>query len=163
MDHRLVGLAAALGSQLRARQLMLATAESCTGGLVSAALTETAGSSLYFERGFVTYSNRAKEDMLGVPEETLLAHGAVSEETARAMAEGALRNSRAQVALAITGVAGPGGGSPDKPVGMVCFAWALSHTVFTETKHFPGDRTDVRHAAAEHALRGVTRLLELDT
>jgi nicotinamide-nucleotide amidase len=141
---------------------MLACAESCTGGLLCAALTETAGSSQWFERGFVTYSNRAKEEMLGVPEEVLESFGAVSQQAAQAMAQGALRNSRAQVSLAITGIAGPGGGSETKPVGMVCFAWALSHISLIETKHFSGGRESVRLAAAEHALRGVIKILEYD-
>jgi nicotinamide-nucleotide amidase len=163
MNRSLVQLAAVVGSKVRQAQLMLATAESCTGGLIAAALTETAGASMVFERGFVTYSNRAKEESLGVPEELIEAHGAVSEPVARAMAQGALYNSRAQAALAVTGVAGPGGGSADKPVGTVCFAWALSHIVIAETRWFAGGREAVRQAAAEHALRGVIKLLEKDS
>jgi nicotinamide-nucleotide amidase len=162
MDRNLANLAAAVGAKVRGAGLMLATAESCTGGLIAAAITETAGASNWFERGFVTYSNRAKEDMLGVPEDVLEKFGAVSEQTAQAMAQGALRNSRAQIAVAITGVAGPGGGTDNKPVGMVCFAWALSHLSFLETKHFSGGREAVRLASAEHALRGVQKILEYD-
>lgn len=162
MDRNLINLAASVGAKVRGAGLMLACAESCTGGLVCAAITETAGSSLWFERGFVTYSNRAKEEMLGVPENILEMFGAVSEQTAQAMAQGALRNSRAQIALAITGVAGPGGGTDNKPVGMVCFAWALSHISLLETKHFSGGREAVRLAASEHALRGVLKILEHD-
>lgn len=162
MDRKLVQLAAVVGSKLRVAQLLLTSAESCTGGLLSAALTETAGASLYFERGFVTYSDRAKQDMLGVPEALLQSHGAVSEAVARAMAQGALVNSRAQVSVAITGVAGPGGGSADKPVGTICFAWALSHVVVAETRWFAGGRELVRAAAVEHALRGVVTLLAQD-
>jgi nicotinamide-nucleotide amidase len=162
MDRNLVQLAAVVGSKLRMAQLMLVTAESCTGGLVGAALTETAGASLYFERGFITYSNRSKQDMLGVPDALMQAHGAVSEAVARAMAQGALVNSRAQASVAVTGIAGPGGGSAEKPVGTVCFAWALSHIAIAETKWFAGGREAVREAAAEHALRGVIALLERD-
>jgi nicotinamide-nucleotide amidase len=162
MDRNLIGLAATVGSKLRDAGLMLACAESCTGGLVSAAVTETAGASNWFERGFITYSNRAKEEMLGVPEDVLEKYGAVSEQTAQAMAQGALRNSRAQISLAITGVAGPGGGTENKPVGMVCFAWALSHLCLIETKHFSGGRETIRLAAAEHALRGIIKMLDYD-
>src|SRR5512135_3018157 len=116
-------LAMQVGAGLKARGLMLATAESCTGGWVAQAVTAIAGSSDWFDRGFVTYSDAAKQEMLGVSAGTLGRHGAVSEHTAREMAAGALAHSRAQVALAITGIAGPGGGSSEKPVGMVCFAW----------------------------------------
>jgi len=144
---------------LRARGWCLATAESCTGGLVSAACTELSGSSEWFERGFVTYSNAAKTEMLSVPAALIEAHGAVSEPVARAMAEGALRHSSAQVALSITGVAGPTGGSADKPVGTVCFGWATPAGVFSERLHLSGDRAAVRQAAAEHALRGLLQHL----
>ena len=139
---------------------MLATAESCTGGLVAAAITDISGSSEWFERGFVTYSNQAKSEMIGVPAELIEKHGAVSEPVARAMAQGALLNSRAQISLSITGVAGPGGGTPDKPVGMVCFGWTNRVTTIVETKHFKGDRTQVRSQAAQYALRGVIELLD---
>ena len=130
-----------------------ATAESCTGGMVAAALTAIAGSSSVVDRGFVTYSNEAKTEMLGVPAELIVQHGAVSEAVARAMAEGALAHSHAQIAVAITGIAGPGGGSADKPVGLVHFACA---TAGQPTRHqaviFPGDRAAVRQAAAMTAL-----------
>src|SRR5258707_511374 len=124
-DETLDSLSITVGEALRARRWMLTTAESCTGGWVGEVLTAIAGSSDYYDRGFSTYSNAAKHDTLGVPEATLNQFGAVSEETARAMAEGALEHSAAQVALSVTGVAGPGGGLPDKPVGTVCFGWAV--------------------------------------
>ena len=162
----------ALAAQLLARGWMLATAESCTGGLIAAACTDLAGSSSWFERGFVTYSNAAKAQMLGVDAALIAQHGAVSEPVARAMAQGALQRAHAQVALAVTGVAGPGGGSADKPVGTVWFAWALpgqaagavSETplqdsmLHSEVMHFAGDRAAVRQATLHHSLR---RLLEL--
>ncbi len=149
-------LAREVGAVLAARGLMCATAESCTGGLVAAAITDIAGSSEWFDRGFVTYTNAAKEAMLGVPAATLAAFGAVSEPVARAMAEGALRHSRAAVAVAITGVAGPGGGSPTKPVGTVCFAWAVrNRATQVVTRHFPGDRRAVRWASVAAALSGL--------
>jgi nicotinamide-nucleotide amidase len=134
---------------------MLVTAESCTGGWVAQAVTSVAGSSDWYERGFVTYSNDAKQDLLGVRAETLAQHGAVSEETAREMAQGALARSRGTLALAVTGVAGPGGGSRAKPVGMVCFAWASKHAVRTQTRHFSGDRESVRKQSVIRALEGV--------
>src|SRR5215831_857510 len=120
----LASLARRVGSRLRRRGLMLATAESCTGGWIAQAVTSVAGSSDWFERGFVTYSNEAKKEMLGVRAATLSRHGAVSEEAAREMASGALKRSGAHVAIAVTGIAGPGGGTREKPVGTVCFAWA---------------------------------------
>ena len=144
-----------LAHALIARGWSLTTAESCTGGLVAAACTELSGSSAWFERGFVTYANAAKTEMLGVPAELIAAHGAVSEAVARAMAQGALRHSAAQIAVAITGVAGPLGGSVDKPVGTVCFAWAWPGGVFSERVQFSGDRSGIRQAAVLHALRGV--------
>ncbi|MBK5956592.1 damage-inducible protein CinA [Rhodospirillum rubrum] len=136
-----------------ARGLMLATAESCTGGLVAAALTEIAGSSVALDRGFVTYSNVAKMQMLGVPEATLAAHGAVSLPTAEAMAQGAAANSQATVAVSITGVAGPGGGSPEKPVGLVHFAAVGPLGLLHREERF-GDigRDQVRQAAVRVAL-----------
>jgi len=134
------------------RQWMLATAESCTGGMVAAACTDLAGSSAWFERGFVTYSNAAKTQMLGVDADLIASHGAVSEPVARAMAQGALQHSAAQLALAITGVAGPGGGSDAKPVGTVWFAFAGPWGVHSEVQRFGGDRAAVRRAAALHAL-----------
>lgn len=152
----LEALAADVGVLLQANGQRLATAESCTGGWVAQCLTSIAGSSDWFERGFVTYSNDAKQEMLGVARDTLDRHGAVSLATAQAMAAGALRHSRADWAVAITGIAGPGGGSPDKPVGMVCFGWAgPDGTVDTDTRYFTGDREQVRAQSVAHALRGV--------
>lgn len=147
------------GRALKRKEQMLATAESCTGGWVAQALTSVAGSSDWFERGYVTYSNAAKREALGVPKATLLRHGAVSEPTARAMAIGALRRSRADVALAITGIAGPGGGAPGKPVGTVCFAWAQGRRIRSETRRFRGGRSRVRRQSVMHALRGVLKWL----
>jgi nicotinamide-nucleotide amidase len=152
----LEALAARVGGALLADRRTLATAESCTGGWVSQCLSSVAGSSAWFERGFVSYSNAAKQEMLGVPETTLAAHGAVSQPVAAAMAEGALRHSRADWALAITGIAGPDGGSEEKPVGTVCFAWAGREAgTTTETRHFTGDRQAVRAQAVVCALAGV--------
>lgn len=149
-------LARQLGQALLARGEWLATAESCTGGGVAQAVTEVAGSSGWFDRGFVTYSNAAKTELLGVPELTLDRHGAVSEATARAMAQGALAHSRADWTVAITGIAGPGGGTPDKPVGTVCFAWALRDGgCEAQTLRFTGDRAAVRAQSVLHALRGL--------
>jgi nicotinamide-nucleotide amidase len=154
LNTDLVESALALGRRLERDGAMVACAESCTGGLVAAALTEVAGSSVWFDRGFVTYSNAAKRQQLGVSAHSLDQFGAVSETVAREMAQGALGRSDAALALAITGIAGPGGGSPDKPVGTVCFAWALrSQGVWSETLHLPGDRAAVRLKAAMHALR----------
>ena len=156
-------LVQAIAARLAAHGAMLATAESCTGGWAAQALTALAGSSNWFERGFVTYSNAAKEEMLGVRPETLAHHGAVSEETAREMALGALAHSRADVALAITGVAGPSGGSAEKPVGTVCFAWAAKGgAARAETRRFAGDREAVRRQSVERALGGVLELLDAD-
>jgi nicotinamide-nucleotide amidase len=148
-------LAKRLGERLKAAGEQLVTAESCTGGWAAQLVTSVPGSSAWFERGFVTYSNAAKQELLGVGESTLKHHGAVSEETARAMAQGALARSRGTIALAITGVAGPGGGSRDKPVGMVCFAWATRRATRSETRTFPGDRETVRRLSVIHALEGV--------
>ena len=147
-----------LAAQLQARQLYLVTAESCSGGLIAGACTDLSGSSNWFERGFVTYSNDAKTESLGVDAGLIAQHGAVSEAVARAMAQGALAHAHAQVAVAVTGVAGPTGGSPDKPVGTVCFGFALPARVLTETRRFEGDRAAVRAATVRHALQ---RLLEL--
>ena len=143
---------AQLAALLTAKGWMLATAESCTGGLIAGACTDLAGSSQWFERGFVTYSNNAKADMLGVPTAMIDAHGAVSEPVARAMAEGALAHSRAQVSLAVTGVAGPSGGSADKPVGTVWFGWCVAGQTHSELQQFAGDRTAVRGATVRYAL-----------
>lgn len=145
-------LAEAVVTKAAARGLTLATAESCTGGMVAAACTDLAGSSGWLERGFVTYSNAAKTQMLGVDAQLIATHGAVSEPVARAMAQGALQHSAAQVALAITGVAGPGGGTDAKPVGMVWFGFAGPWGVHSEVQHFGGERAAVRQAAALHAL-----------
>ncbi len=142
-----------LGHHLRQLGLMVSTVESCTGGLIARALTETAGSSAWFDRGFVTYSNAAKIEMVGVSPGTLDACGAVSEPTAREMAVGGLRNSAAAIALAVTGIAGPGGATPGKPVGTGCFAWAhRDGRVLSQTLHLPGDRSAVRRSTALHAL-----------
>ena len=149
-----------LAALLRQQGRKLATAESCTGGLVAAACTDLAGSSDWFERGFVTYSNEAKTSMLGVPASLIAAHGAVSEAVARAMAKGALQQSLAQVALAVTGVAGPSGGSAEKPVGTVWFAWALPSGLTSEVQHFAGDRATVRAATVQHTLGRLLTLLK---
>ena len=159
-DPILYQLAEKVGSALKARQLMLATAESCTGGWIAAAVTMVPGSSEWLERGFVTYTYISKREMLGVKEATLDKHGAVSEEVVRQMIEGALARSHAQAAVAVSGVAGPAGGTPDKPVGTVCFAWGMKDgKPRSETKRFPGDREAVRRASVEHALKGVLALL----
>ena len=144
-----------LADVLLKRGAMLATAESCTGGLIAGACTELAGSSAWFDRGYVTYSNEAKVDLLGVDATLIAAHGAVSEPVARAMAEGALvrSNERAQVSLAVTGVAGPTGGSAEKPVGTVWFGWSVDGNVRTERRRFEGDRAAVRAATVRHALQ----------
>jgi nicotinamide-nucleotide amidase len=148
----LLDTAAALLDACRARGWMLATAESCTGGLIAATLTAIAGSSDVVERGFVTYSNEAKMELLGVPAGLIGEHGAVSEPVARAMAEGALARSRADVAVAVTGVAGPGGGSADKPVGLVWFGLAQhGAALHSERVIFPGDRAAIREATVAHA------------
>lgn len=141
-------------------QWMLATAESCTGGLIAGACTDLAGSSAWFERGFVTYSNTAKTEMLGVDATLIATHGAVSEPVVRAMVQGALQHSRAQVAVAVTGVAGPTGGSADKPVGTVWFGWATPAGVHSEMQHFAGDRAAVRTATVHHALSQLATLLK---
>ncbi len=156
MNDVIRSLADQLGRQLIARNYMVTTAESCTGGLVAAAMTDIAGSSAWFERGFVTYSNHAKVEMLDIAPDLIESHGAVSEDVARAMAEGALIGSRAQLAVAITGVAGPGGGTRDKPVGTVCFAWVeMEQGVQSETMHFAGNRAEVREQSVRHALGGL--------
>lgn len=147
-------LAAELGVVLLEKGWLVAAAESCTGGWAAQAMTAIAGSSNWFDRGFVTYSNAAKMDMLGVAEATLARHGAVSEETAREMAAGALGRSRARAAFSITGIAGPSGGSDSKPVGTVCFAWAAADLpVESATMRFDGDRRMVRMQSVAYALR----------
>ncbi len=161
MDKELEDLSARVGAALLERKLMLASAESCTGGWVAEVVTATGGSSQWFERGFVTYSNAAKQELLGVKADTLRQEGAVSEAVVREMAAGALRRSHAQAALAISGVAGPTGGSPGKPVGAVCFAWVLQGREPTaETLHFSGDREAVRKQSVIHALQGLLRILD---
>ena len=153
-------LAAKLGARLKAAGATLVTAESCTGGWVSQAVTAISGSSDWFDRGYVTYSNAAKQDMLGVKGATLKKHGAVSEETAREMAKGALKRGDGTVAVAVTGVAGPTGGSDAKPVGTVCFAFATSRRVSSETRRFRGDRESVRKRSVIRALEGVLEILD---
>ena len=157
--NRIAELTVRLAELMQGRGLMLATAESCTGGMIAAACTDLAGSSAWFERGFVSYSNAAKTQLLGVPADCIASHGAVSEPVARAMAQGALTHSAAQVAVAVTGVAGPGGGSPDKPVGTVWIAWAMADQVRAERMQFSGDRAAVRQATVEHALQGLVTML----
>ena len=139
--------------------LFLATAESCTGGMIAAACTDLAGSSAWFERGFVTYSNAAKTDMLGVDAALIALHGAVSEPVARAMAFGAIRHSQAQVSVAVTGVAGPTGGSATKPVGTVWFGFSVQGVLTSEVMHFDGDRASVRAATVRHAVQRLVGLL----
>jgi nicotinamide-nucleotide amidase len=146
---------AELAVHLQRRGWMLVCAESCTGGGVAAALTDLAGSSAWFDRGFVTYSNQAKQEMLGVSAETLAKFGAVSRETVTEMARGALLHSGAQLSVAISGIAGPGGGTPDKPVGTVWIAWATPGLVDAVWRHLPGDRAAVRAAAVDVALHGL--------
>jgi len=164
INDNTAALVGRLADALRSHHAMLATAESCTGGLIAGACTDLAGSSDWFERGFVTYSNAAKNELLGVDEALLAAHGAVSEPVARAMAAGALQRSHAQWAVAVTGVAGPGGGSADKPVGTVWLAWAWRSTLGDVTtdavrQQFAGDRAAVRAATVVCALEGVLRRL----
>lgn len=158
MNNEIEAIVPALGDALRSAGLKIATAESCTGGLIAAACTTVAGSSDWFERGFVTYSNEAKTEMLGVAPALIAAHGAVSEAVARAMAEGALAHARAQLAVAVTGVAGPAGGSPSKPVGTVWLAWArVGRPTRTELLKLDGDRRAIREQSVQQALQ---RLLE---
>ena len=153
-------LAKKLGRRLKRAKAMLVTAESCTGGWAAQVATSVPGSSDWFERGFVTYSNAAKRELLGVRKSTLEKHGAVSQQTAREMARGALRRSRGTISLAITGVAGPSGGTAAKPVGTVCFAWISKKRIFSETRRFRGDRAAVRWKSVVFALKGVLRTLD---
>ena len=162
MAPDVTSLVSSLAAELTQRGLMLATAESCTGGLVAAACTEVSGSSNWFERGFVTYSNAAKTELLGVPAALIERHGAVSEAVARAMVVGAVSNSAAQCAISVTGVAGPTGGSTDKPVGTVWLGWATPDGVFTEHQRFAGDRLAIRQATVAHALGGLLQRLGSD-
>jgi nicotinamide-nucleotide amidase len=152
-------LSKTLAQILLSRNWTVSLAESCTGGLVCANLTELAGSSEWFERGYVTYSNEAKTECLGVPAQLIESHGAVSEQVAKAMAEGARINSGSNTAISITGVAGPSGGSAEKPVGTVCFGWTTENQTLTKTMHFDGDRQKIRREAARFALTELIALL----
>lgn len=153
-------LAEKVGEALKSKKLLLSVAESCTGGGVSCALTEIAGSSEWFDCGFVPYSNSAKTEMLNIPASLIAQHGAVSEEIAAAMADGALANSEAHVAISTTGIAGPGGAVPGKPVGTVCFGWRVGGVTHTERKVFSGDRHAVREQTVAHALNKLLRYVE---
>ncbi len=160
MPPELETLAREVGHALKQHGLMLATAESCTGGWVAQVVTAVAGSSEWFDRGFVTYTNVSKRELLGVKTATLSRFGAVSEQTAREMAEGALKHSHAQVVLAVTGIAGPTGGTPEKPVGTVCFAWAgKKRDTRSAMRHFSGDREAVRRQSVITALQGLLDFL----
>lgn len=160
MDE-LTALAASLGTLLKARGLWLVTAESCTGGWIGQAVTSVPGSSQWYDRGFITYSNRAKQEMLGVASETLARFGAVSEQTVREMVLGALAKSPAELAVAVSGIAGPGGAMPGKPVGTVCLAFALRDGPLEVcTEHFAGDRATVRRRTVARALSGLIGLVE---
>jgi nicotinamide-nucleotide amidase len=161
-DPEILQLCTDLAQALKTQGAMMATAESCTGGLIAACCTGLSGSSDWFERGFVTYSNAAKTEQLGVPAALIEAHGAVSEPVARAMALGAVAHSRAQVSVAVTGVAGPTGGSADKPVGLVWFGWAVGEQAWTECRRFDGDRDAVRAATVRHGLQGLLAGLAMD-
>jgi nicotinamide-nucleotide amidase len=155
-------LARDVGAALKRGGLMLVSAESCTGGAIAEAVTRIAGSSEWFDRGFVTYSNASKMEMLGVGERTLKRYGAVSEEAVREMAKGALQKSRAQVAVAVSGIAGPSGGTEHKPVGTVCIAWALKDGALVgETRYLEGNRGTIRHEATRAALQGLINLLRI--
>lgn len=152
---RLEMIVSALAHELRMRRWQMASAESCTGGLIAGACTQAAGASEWFERGFVTYSNASKNELLGVPLHLIDEQGAVSEAVARAMAAGALAHSRAQVSVAVTGIAGPGGGSLAKPVGTVWFGWQVGNASFAQRCYFSGGRLAVREATVAHALQGL--------
>jgi nicotinamide-nucleotide amidase len=158
--HDTPALVRLLADALQQKGRMMATAESCTGGLIAGACTDLSGSSNWFERGFVTYSNEAKTELLGVDAALIATHGAVSEEVARAMAQGAVARSRAQVAVAVTGVAGPTGGSREKPVGTVWFGWSADGQVRTERRRFDGDRAAVRAATVHYALQTLLELIK---
>ncbi|MBV8622808.1 MAG: CinA family protein [Herbaspirillum sp.] len=154
-----IDLATRVGQTLKAKGLLLATAESCTGGGISHAITEIAGSSEWFDCGFVTYSNASKNELLDISEALIAQHGAVSEEIAGAMAEGAVANSSSDVSVSTTGIAGPGGAVPGKPVGTVCFGWRVGDKTYTERLVFKGDRQQVRAQTVDHALKGLLKLL----
>ena len=163
MDKELYELAAQVGAALKARGLALATAESCTGGWIGEAVTAVPGSSEWYERGFITYTNVAKREMLGVAAATLDRFGAVSPETVKEMVTGALANSHAQIAIAVSGVAGPSGGTPAKPVGTVCIAWGKrGGEPIAEVRLFPGDREAVRRQSVACGLSGILKLVEQD-
>jgi len=154
-------LAEQVGVALKSRGLTLASAESCTGGWLGAAVTAVAGSSQWYERGFITYTNESKQEMLSVAADTLANYGAVSEPIVREMVAGALKHSHAHIAVAISGIAGPGGATPGKPVGTVCIAWGMrSGAGHAQTFYFAGNRSAVRHQAVDAALRGLLPLLE---
>lgn len=154
-----IDLATRVGQALKARNLLLATAESCTGGGIAHAITEIAGSSEWFDCGFITYSNASKNELLDISEALIAQHGAVSEEIAAAMAQAAIANSNAHVALSTTGIAGPGGAVPGKPVGTVCFGWKVGERTLTERLVFSGERRSVREQSVRHSLQGLLRLL----
>jgi len=161
IDQEIYELAERVGHALKDNALVLTTAESCTGGWIGEAVTMISGSSVWYDRGFITYTNKAKQQMLGVKAATLVRHGAVSEETVLEMVAGALAASSAQIAVAVSGVAGPTGGTPDKPVGTVCIAWARTGGAGrAETQHFAGDRYAVRRASVLRALAGVLDLIQ---
>jgi nicotinamide-nucleotide amidase len=160
MDN-LIQLATEVGEALMKKNLLLVTAESCTGGGVAHALTEISGSSKWFECGFITYSNASKSELLDIPAALIAQHGAVSEEIAAAMAEGALANSEAHVALSTTGIAGPLGAVPGKPVGTVCFAWSMNGKTLTERIHLNGDRKSIREQTVVHALKQLIQFLDV--
>jgi len=161
MPNKIEQLAETLISLLVQRGQLISTAESCTGGWVAKTLTDIAGSSKAFDRGFVSYSNQAKVEMLGVSAETLEQAGAVSEATVREMALGALQQSRADISLSVSGIAGPGGGSAEKPVGTVCFGWAMKNgEVKTETRQFQGDRDAVRYQSVQHCLQTSSLIIQ---
>jgi nicotinamide-nucleotide amidase len=161
-DRELARLAARLGASLLERGLRVTTAESCTGGWVAKVLTDIAGSSEWFEAGYVTYSNRAKAEMLAVPEELLSRHGAVSRPVVTVMAEQARQLARADLAVAVSGIAGPGGGSAAKPVGTVWFAWAVAEETTSRSRHFSGDREAVRRESVAEALQGLLEVAARD-
>lgn len=157
---KLNSLAETLGATLKARGFVLALAESCTGGMVAQAITSVAGSSAWFDRGFITYSNQAKIEMLGVSNQTLIQYGAVSEQIAAEMAQGAMKFSLAHISTSITGIAGPDGGTADKPIGTVCFGFALKNNVKTSTQHFVGKRESVRQQASIYAINQLIALIQ---
>jgi nicotinamide-nucleotide amidase len=160
VTNDIIDLATRVGRALQAKGLVLATAESCTGGGVAQAITEIAGSTAWFDCGFVVYSNTSKTELLEVPAALIAQLGTVSEEVAAAMAEGALDNSNADVAVSTTGIAGPSGAVPGKPVGTVCFGWARGDLTHTERLVFSGDRQAVREQTVAHALQGLLRFIE---